>query len=430
MLIGIHYPTQFLGHKPVERFRLDENKFATNLRKARRGAASGPSGMTTDHLPPVLDNPKDNHLFFMMGEQLAQGRSPQAVNDVIRLGRMTALQKSNGGVRGIVAGDVVRSLGQWHNSSPLRWSRQQPLTSMPCPPGTECVAHALQALTELDLEATIVSIDGVGAYDSISRKAMLEALIELPGGSAALPFVRVFLGQPSRYLWEDESGMVHTICQGEGGEQGDALMPLLFSLGQHAALEAVHRRLMEGERLFAFLDGVYVVTTPRRVGDVHLALQEELFRHSRILINTRHRCGMQVEFAPKRATCLKESRKPTTPTPGFGEDRESQQQSVASAFWARLWDMQIMCGWETSRSSLTDPSHRGCAVGLVPVGALCGGTSQLPSQGDQTRIGSHFCRRPQPRIVELPPPSSLSILRWMRRCGTLALCLCPWEVWG
>ena len=76
---------------------------------------------------------------------------------------------------------------------------------------------------------------------------MLEALMELPGGSAALPFVGVFYGQPSRYLWEDESGMVHTICQGEGGEQGDALMPLLFSLGQHAALEAVHRRLMEGE---------------------------------------------------------------------------------------------------------------------------------------------------------------------------------------
>ena len=29
---------------------------------------------------------------------------------------------------------------------------------------------------------------------------------------------------------------VHTIPQGEGGEQGDPLMPLLFCLGQHPAL--------------------------------------------------------------------------------------------------------------------------------------------------------------------------------------------------
>ena len=97
--------------------------------------------------------------------------------------------------------------------------------------GTECVAHALQVLTEMDPQTTIVSIDGVGAYDSISRKAMLEALMAMPGGSAALPFVRLFYGQPSRYLWEDEDGDVHHIYQGEGGEQGDALMPLLFSLG-------------------------------------------------------------------------------------------------------------------------------------------------------------------------------------------------------
>ena len=38
-------------------------------------------------------------------------------------------------------------------------------------------------------------------------------------------------------------GMVHRIPQGEGGEQGDALMPLLFAFGQHEALQAVSRQL-------------------------------------------------------------------------------------------------------------------------------------------------------------------------------------------
>ena len=66
------------------RFQLDEQKFATNLRKSSRGPAASPSGMTTDHLRPVLGNPRDTHLFFKIGEQLAQGHTPQGVNDTIR----------------------------------------------------------------------------------------------------------------------------------------------------------------------------------------------------------------------------------------------------------------------------------------------------------------------------------------------------------
>ena len=50
--------------------------------------------------------------------------------------------------------------------------------------------------------------------------------------------MRMFHGEPSIYLWEGEGGTVHDIHQGEGGEQGDPLMPLLFSLGQHPALDS------------------------------------------------------------------------------------------------------------------------------------------------------------------------------------------------
>ena len=35
--------------------------------------------------------------------------------------------------------------------------------------GTECIAHALQALSEMDSRTTILSIDGVSAFDLISR---------------------------------------------------------------------------------------------------------------------------------------------------------------------------------------------------------------------------------------------------------------------
>ena len=87
--------------------------------------------------------------------------------------------------------------------------------------GTECIAHAIQALTDLDPTATVVSIDGISAFDVVSRRAMLEGLQTVAGGDSALPFVLQFYGSASSCLWEDQEGTVHTISQVEGGEQGD-----------------------------------------------------------------------------------------------------------------------------------------------------------------------------------------------------------------
>ena len=58
-------------------------------------------------------------------------------------------------------------------------------------------------------------------------------------------FVRMFYGSPSTCVWEDAEGVEHSMLQGEGGKQGDPLM--LYSLGQHGALEATQEELAEGE---------------------------------------------------------------------------------------------------------------------------------------------------------------------------------------
>ena len=87
---------------------------------------------------------------------------------------------------------------------------------------------ALQGLTEIDPEVTVTSIDGLGAFDMISRGAMLQGLRCVSG--AALPLTRMFYGGTSEYLWEMDNGQVHRIPQGEGGEQGDPMMPLFAFL--------------------------------------------------------------------------------------------------------------------------------------------------------------------------------------------------------
>ena len=72
--------------------------------------------------------------------------------------------------------------------------------------GCECIAHAVQAMTDVDGTATVLSIDGIGAFDLVSRGAMLEGLRNVDGGGDALPFVSQFYGSPSTYVWEDEEG--------------------------------------------------------------------------------------------------------------------------------------------------------------------------------------------------------------------------------
>ena len=82
----------------------------------------------------------------------------------------------------------------------------------------------------------------------------MRGLLSVEVGQEALPFVRQFYGAPSTYLWQDHTSVVHEVHQGEGGDQGDALMlALFFSLGQHSALMAVQEQLGSVERLFRFL---------------------------------------------------------------------------------------------------------------------------------------------------------------------------------
>ena len=95
------------------------------------------------------------------------------------------------------------------------------------------------------------------------------------------------------------------LCKAKGGEQGDPLIPALFALGLHQALVAVQAGLLPSERLFAFLDDIYVVCSLDRVADVHASLQAELWRHARIQVH-RHSYGtelLRLELRMRTPSC-------------------------------------------------------------------------------------------------------------------------------
>ena len=181
-------PPEIMSHTLRVPFALDSDKFLKNVRSAKRGAAAGSSGVTVEHLRPLLDSVTDQQWLCKLAEQFAQGRITPTVIEAIRMGKMTALRQANGGVRGIVVGDVVRRLvvrTMAQQLAPEVESATAPFQyALSTRAGSEC--HVIQGLSELNPDSTLMSIDGISAYDQTSRAAMLDGLyVERPSRSSA-----------------------------------------------------------------------------------------------------------------------------------------------------------------------------------------------------------------------------------------------------
>ena len=129
------------------------------------------------------------------------------------------------------------------------------------------MAHILRFLAERDEEVVILSLDGVGAFDHVERAAFLNKLESIPELHNIIPLVVALYGTDSQFLWKDDKGVVYTIRQAEGGEQGCPLMPALYALAQHDGLVAANDNLLPNELLLSFLDDLYVVTCRSRAYD-------------------------------------------------------------------------------------------------------------------------------------------------------------------
>ena len=90
-----------LSFQPESSLHLSQVVLLKNLKCAKRGAAGGPSGMTAEHLRPVLESSRDAERFWSMCQSFARGDVPEEI---------TALQKLTGGIRGTVAGDIIRRM--------------------------------------------------------------------------------------------------------------------------------------------------------------------------------------------------------------------------------------------------------------------------------------------------------------------------------
>ena len=89
---------------------LEHMPFLKNLRSVGQGTAGGPSNGRNEHFKVVLDDEAVADSLCDAAERLAQADVPHLVANAIRLARLTALSKPQGGVRSIATGDILRRL--------------------------------------------------------------------------------------------------------------------------------------------------------------------------------------------------------------------------------------------------------------------------------------------------------------------------------
>ena len=186
---------ELTGYQPTSLVELEQDRLLRNLRSARRGAAGGPSGMIADHVRPLLDSERDAESFWHMCEEFARVQVSDEVVQPLRMGRMTVLPKSSGGIRGIVVGDFVRRLVARALAQQLNPAVEQATFpfqfALTTKSGCECVAHIAQAPTDSGRKCHFVPVDGIGAFDLISCSRGCWRW--------KATFARQFCGSPSTY---------------------------------------------------------------------------------------------------------------------------------------------------------------------------------------------------------------------------------------
>ena len=151
--------------------------------------------MSYELLRTVLDDEALTGAFFSAADSLAKAEVPTEVASALFAARMTALSKKDGSARGIATGHAFRRLVA------RTLARQfMPQVEAACAPyqfalstraGTDCVGHAIRLATDLDARLTVLSINGVGAYDHVLLQAILSGLNAAREVRAILPFVRM-----------------------------------------------------------------------------------------------------------------------------------------------------------------------------------------------------------------------------------------------
>ena len=207
-------PQALLHHQAERPFSLGKTLLLKNLKRARRGAAAGPSEVTTEHLKSVLGDTRDAERLFPVALLVAQANIPQEILTLLRMGRVGASAAS---WQAMCSGDLSREL--WPSSLVQR-------LSVPRARMVECMAHAIRCQSMASYRLTLCLARQCWKVSRLWRGRFSDAF-SCSNSTGPYPHTP---GKTKKVSYTSS-------CERRG--KSDPLRPALFSLGQHPALQAV-----------------------------------------------------------------------------------------------------------------------------------------------------------------------------------------------
>jgi len=258
------------------------------IQSFNKHSGAGPSGMRPLHLKEALvpgySDQVPGHL-SSVGNLLTHGRAPRDIAPWLCGAQLIALPKKDGSCRSIAVGEVFRRLAAktlctadraqatsylW----PLQIGVAQPL-------GTEVGLQVARQWCQRNSDSpnkVLVKLDFANAFNTIDRGFLLkEVRAPMPGLAAWADFC---YSSPSKLVFGSR-----TIGSESGGQQGDPLGPLFFSLALQPVLQELSLSRVTGglELVYSYLDDLClagdaqavataIATLTQRCGDIGLRL--------------------------------------------------------------------------------------------------------------------------------------------------------------
>ena len=146
-------------------------------------------------------------------------------------------------------------------------------------------------------------------------------------------FVLQLYGQPSSFIWEDDDGRGprHRAGRKKASKGIFSCQPCSQFVSMKPSKQ-FPKALLPSEKLFAFLEDIFIVATAERLAILHM--ETALWDHARIRIN--HRKDEEVEPCSfiARAHCLEAGRRASHTVAGVGRSTSRcRRMSRASASW-------------------------------------------------------------------------------------------------
>lgn len=278
----------------------DEQTRRDIRRSLRRMGAPGPTGMSARFLLPLVDDDVAYAYLCELLSDIITGALPSDASDVLLASRLIPIAKAGPGLRPIACGEVLLRL-----ACLILLSRCKAIIAARLAPvqlaigvegGSQLAFHMLWNALHSDRDLAAITLDLRNAYNTISRRRILEALYAHEELEGLWKFSRWLLGSPSLLLVAQDGVAVTAFRSATGVRQGELLGPVFFALALHPDVLAAiaHARQQAAAvgvapsliNAVCILDNVNVVAPPSLAALVADAVREHIGRRGDLQFNT------------------------------------------------------------------------------------------------------------------------------------------------